>query len=174
MLVAQTSLIAARRTDIHRKLGWVGAAIALSLVVIGPLVAIQAVKRGAVPPGLTPQQFFVLPMTDVVLLAGFVAAAIIQRKTAQTHKRLIILATLAILDAATARLPGMLAAGPLAFFGIVDLFLVAAVVYDLITARKVHPVWIWGGLIIVASQPLRLLLSGTPVWASFVHLMTGV
>ncbi len=173
MLVVQTALVAGGQTRIHRKLGWLGAAIAASLVVVGPIVAIQAIKRGAVPPGLTPQQFFVLPMTDVTLLAGFVIAAILKRNDAQWHKRLMLLATIGIIDAATARLPGMLQAGPLAFFAIADLFIVAGVAYDLITRRKVHPAWIWGGLIIVVSQPLRLVLSGTPVWASFVHLMTG-
>ena len=31
-------------------------------------------------------------------------------------------------------------------------------VYDLATRRKVHPATIWGGLVIVASQPLRLMI----------------
>ena len=41
----------------------------------------------------------------------------------------------------------MLRAGPPGFFGLTDLFIVAMLVYDLATRRKVHPATIWGGLV---------------------------
>jgi hypothetical protein len=45
-------------------------------------------------------------------------------------------------------------------------------VYDLVTRKKIHPATIWGGLLIVASQPLRLMISGTPAWMAFASWLT--
>src|SRR5437868_10602487 len=51
--VLQTSLIAGGSRQLHRTLGWMFAALALLIVVTGPAVGIAAIRRGAVPPGLT-------------------------------------------------------------------------------------------------------------------------
>ncbi|CAN0504960.1 unnamed protein product, partial [Phaeothamnion confervicola] len=171
--VSQTSLIAARNTNLHRTFGWFFAALAVLIVITGPQVGIAAIKRGAVPPGLTPEQFLVLPFAGAVMFAIFVGIGVSQRSNAQAHKRLMLLATIAILDAAIARMPGMLTAGPLAFFALTDLFIVAGIVYDRASRGRVHPVWIYGGIAIVVSQVARLALSSTDVWASFVHYLTG-
>lgn len=171
--VLQTSLIAAGNRQLHRTLGWVFATLALLIIVTGPQVGIAAIRRGAVPPGLTPEQFLVLPMAAVLMFAIFIAAGVLQRNNAQAHKRLMLLATISILDAAVARMPGMLEAGPLAFFAVVDAFIVAGVIYDLASRGRVQRVWIYGGLAIVLSQGLRLALSATAAWASFVQYLVG-
>jgi hypothetical protein len=67
----------------------------------------------------------------------------------------------------------MFEAGPIAFFAAADLFIVAGIVWDLVSRGRVHRVWIWGGLAIVVSQALRLLLSSTEAWASFVRYLVG-
>ncbi len=101
-------------------------------------------------------------------------AAFYYRHRADVHKRLMTLATIALLSAPIARLPfEFMKAGPPAFFGLTDLFIVVLLVYDLATRRRVHPATAWGGLLIVASQPLRLMLSGTPVWMAIASWMTG-
>lgn len=169
----QTSLIAARSTSLHRTLGWLFAALAVLIVITGPQVGISAITRDAVPPGLTPEQFLVLPFAGAVMFAVFVGLGVQQRNNAQAHKRLMLLATISVLDAAIARMPGMFAAGPLVFFAVADLFIVAGVAYDLATRGRVHPVWIYGGIANVLSQLGRLVLSGTAAWASFVHFLTG-
>jgi hypothetical protein len=63
-------------------------------------------------------------------------------------------------------------AGPLAFFGLTDLFIVVCLVYDLAVRGRIHPAFIWGGLLIVLSQPLRLLLAGTDGWLAFATWLT--
>ena len=57
--------------------------------------------------------------------------------------------------------------GALAFFGLTDLCLLTAVVFDTVRQRRLHPVFSWGMLLIVASQPLRLMLAGTDAWMRF-------
>jgi hypothetical protein len=77
------------------------------------------------------------------------------------------------MSAPIARLPfGVLRAGPPAFFGLTDLFIVALLAYDLVTRRRIHPATIWGGLVIVASQPLRLMVSGTSAWLALAGWLT--
>jgi hypothetical protein len=88
----------------------------------------------------------------------------------------MVLATIALLAAPVARLPlAILQAGPPAFFGLADLLrlLLPCVVYDLVTGRRIHPATAWGGLLIVASQPLRLLLGGTGACLAFAAWLTG-
>lgn len=172
-IVLQTVLIAVRGTGLHRSFGWLLVALATAIVLTGPQLGIATIQRGAVPPGLTAEQFLVLPMAGVVMFAIFVGLGVLQRNNAHAHKRLMLLSTISILDAAMARMPGMFAAGPLAFFAAADAFIVAGIVYDYTARGRVHPVWIWGGLAIVASQALRLMLSATAVWAGFVRYLVG-
>jgi hypothetical protein len=171
--IVQTSLIAAGNRQLHRTLGWLFAALALLIIVTGPQVGIGTIKRGALPPGLTAEQFFMLPMAGAVMFALFVGLGVWQRNNAQAHKRLMLLSTISILDAAIARMPGMFALGPLAFFAVADAFIVVGAVYDYATRGRVHRVWIWGGLAIVVSQVARLAISTTAAWASFVQFLVG-
>ena len=83
------------------------------------------------------------------------------------------LATIALMSAPLAGSRGCFGAGPPAFFGLTDLFIVVMLVYDLATRRRVHPATVWGGLVLVASQPLRLMISGTAAWTAFAAWATG-
>ncbi len=84
-----------------------------------------------------------------------------------------MLATISILAAAIARLPfAIMQAGPPAFFGFTDVFVVACVLYDLITLKRIHRATLVAGLFIIASQPLRLILGGTHLWLAFAGWLT--
>jgi len=37
-----------------------------------------------------------------------------------------------------------------------------------------RPAFLWGTLLIIASQPLRLMLSGTDTWLRFATALVGV
>jgi hypothetical protein len=174
LLLIQTTLVSANRTDIHRRLGIAGGLIAVLLVIVGTVTAITRVKQGAAPAGGPPPLVFLaIPLFDMVVFSCLVSAGFYFRRRPDVHKRLMMLATVSILAAAIARLPfGILKAGPPAFFGLTDLFILAFVVYDLIAHRRVHRATALGGFLIVASQPLRLMLSGTAVWMSFASWLT--
>jgi hypothetical protein len=174
LLLTQTTLVAANRTNVHRRLGLLGGGIAMMIVVVGTMTAIIREKLGAAPPGGPPPLVFLaIPLFDMLVFSGLVAAGFYFRRRADVHKRLMLLATISILAAAIARLPfGILKAGPPAFFGLTDLFIVACIIYDLITRRRVHRATVWGGLIIFLSQPLRLMIAGTSVWMTFATWLT--
>lgn len=177
LLVAQPALVAAHRTDLHRKLGWTGAGLAAAMVALGTFGALVAARRptGFVGISLPPLQFLAVPLFDMALFAAFVALAVAKRRDSQSHKRLMMLASVNLLAAGIARWPfAMMQAGPPMFFGLSDLFIVALVAWDLASRGRLHPVTLWGGLAIVVSQPLRLVLSGTGTWMAFAGWAVGL
>ena len=175
LFLIQNILVAANRTPVHRRLGIVGAGIAVLMVLIGVLTAIIRAKQGMALAGdNSPLAFLVIPFGDMLLFSSLVGAGFYFRRRADVHKRLMLLATVSILPAATARLPFAFIqqVGPLAFFGLADLFIVACLFYDLMTRRRIHRATVWGGLLIVASQPLRLVIGSTQAWITFATWLT--
>ncbi len=173
LLVVQTGLIAADRRAWHRALGSFGVGLAGVMVVLGVSVAVDSLRSGSAPvPGLDPRSFFVIPMRVMVLFPALVAAAVWFRHDAQTHKRLMLLATISILDAAIARLPipGMLAMGPLLFFALQDLLIGIGMAYDRWNRGRIHRAWWWGMGLMAGSQAAALAIAGTPLWLGFAEL----
>jgi len=176
LFLIQTTLVAAHRTDIHRRLGILGGVIAGLMILIGPTTAVIRASQGATPvPGVSPLSFLVVPLGDMFVFAILVGAGFYYRRRAAVHKRLMLLATISILAAAIARLPfAIMQAGPPAFFGITDVFVVACLLYDLITLKRIHRATALAALLIVASQPLRLMLGGTHAWLAFAGWLTNL
>ena len=173
--LAQTVLVATGRTWLHRRMGVAGAALALLVLVVGMTVSITRVKTGTSPiPGVSALSFLAIPFFDMVVFAILVGTALYFRRRLEAHKRLMTLSMITLLPAPIARLQfPMLPPGPPTFFGLADLFIIALLVYDLSARRSLHPATIWGGLLVVASQPLRLMISGTPAWLAFASWLTG-
>jgi hypothetical protein len=172
LFMVQTALVASRRVAVHRRLGVAGAALAAAMVVAGTSIAIATAARGSAPPGVDPLAFLAIPIFDMVLFATFVTAALALRRDKEAHKRLMLLAYISIVVAAVARLPGVLPLGPPAFFGLSFLFVVAAAIYDFLSRRRVHKVYLWGGALIAVSVPVRLAISGTAAWRALAELLT--
>lgn len=176
LFVVQATLVAGGRTELHRKIGPFSAVLAVAMVVLGTVGALVSARRVTGFTGVTvpPLQFLAVPMFDMILFAPFVWLAIAQRRNPQTHKRWMLLATVNLVGAAIARWPGVLALGPLAFFGLTDLFVIALAIWDFRTRGRLHPVTLWGGLLIIVSQPLRLVVSSTQGWLAFARWATGL
>lgn len=175
LLVVQPLLIAWRQTRIHRKLGYGAAGIALLMVVFGNLAAIAAMDAGFIGLG-DPRVFYAVPFFGINSFAVAVALAVWWRNRAETHKRLILLANVGIIGAAIARLPvGIVqATAPLSFILLPNLIIVAGALYDWRTRGRVHRVWIWGGLLMVASQAVMMAVMGTNGWIAFAEFMKGL
>ncbi|HEV2401323.1 MAG TPA: hypothetical protein VGS27_30590 [Candidatus Sulfotelmatobacter sp.] len=173
LFIVQTSLVAKHNVAMHRRLGIAGVLLAAAMTVVGLRTAINAAARGATPPGADPLAFLAIPMGDMLMFSIFVASAFFWRRNREAHKRLMLLAYISIVAAAVARLPGVLPPGPLWFYGLAFIFLLIAVVYDLGSRHRVHNAYVWGGTLLVASVPLRLMLSGTGTWRAIAHFLVG-
>jgi hypothetical protein len=172
VFVAQTALVAGRRVDIHRRLGVAGGVLAALVFLTGVAVSIETLRRNGGPPLGDPRFFFAIPIGDILVFGALVASGIVLRRRADTHKRLMLLATISILTAAVGRLLVQLqmAGGPGLFFG-TDLFVLAVVVYDFVSRGRMHPATLWGGAAVVVFKPLLFALSGTPPWLAFADAM---
>jgi hypothetical protein len=174
LFIVQTRLIAVRRTDLHRRLGVIGGILAGLVLIMGTLTAIAAARRGgeSEPPPLV---FLAVPLGDMLVFALLVGAALFYKRRPDIHKRLMLLSCGAILTAAIARIPlnFIETGGPLVFFGLTDLFILVCIAFDTIKHRRLHPAFGWGVLLLIASQPLRLLLSGTQIWMQFAIWLVG-
>ena len=171
LFIVQTTLIASRRAAVHRTLGVFGAVLAAAMVVAGVATGIELGRRGAAPPGVDALSFMAIPLGDMLMFAGFVAAALLRRRDKESHKRLMLLAYASILAAPAARLPGVLPLGPLAFYALGFVILFAGVIYDYVSRGTVHKVYLWGGGLLLLSVPLRLVLSGTAAWKGFAQAL---
>jgi uncharacterized membrane protein YozB (DUF420 family) len=171
LVLVQTTLISTRRVAVHRKLGVFGGVLGAAMIVVGTFTAIAMARRGGAPPGIGPIEFLAVPLFDMVMFALFLTGALVWRRDKETHKRLMLLAYASILAAPIARLPGVLPLGPLGFYGLAFLVVIAGVLYDYLSRGRVHKAYIWGGALLFASVPLRLALSGTAAWRGFAQFL---
>jgi hypothetical protein len=167
LLIAQAALVAARRTPLHRRIGTAGGTLAAAMVPAALAVTIDLGRRGATVPGLTPVEFMIVPFATVIVFPALVGTALWLRRQPETHKRLMLIATMELTPAGFGRWPVLVPYGPLGFFGVNDAFLLAVAAYDWRTRGRVHPATIWGGLFLVGSQVLRIMAGGTGAWQNF-------
>jgi uncharacterized membrane protein YozB (DUF420 family) len=94
-------------------------------------------------------------------LAGL---AILQRRRSETHKRLMLLATIAILTPALARFRYYgLGGPPVAIVGTLAM-IAACLIYDRRAHRQVHPAFLWGAVFLTATLIGRFALAWTEGW----------
>jgi FtsH-binding integral membrane protein len=165
--VIQPLLIARRRVKWHRQVGWLGAAVAGLVVLASIVVLLASAARpadSALPP--TPLDVLGVLLSGIGMFGVLVGLAIAFRRDGPSHKRLMFLATINLLQAAIVRIPlaFLYDAGPLTTFLLAYTFIVPLVVWDIGVLRRMHPATRWGGLGLIASLPVRLWLSRTAVW----------
>jgi len=174
LFIAQTSLVAAHRVAVHRRLGVAVGVLAAIMIVVGTATALDLARSGGAPPGIAPLAFLAIPLGDMAVFSVLIGTALYLRRKKEAHKRLMLLAYTAILAAAVVRFPGVLPLGPLWFFGLTFLPVLAiCITYDLLTRRRVHPAYLWGGALLILSVPGRLMISSTPAWHRLAEMLVG-
>jgi len=167
VFVAQTRLVAANRVDLHMKLGIAAVVIALLVLIIGFLtMAVKANEPRIHPSGLTPAQLTVVGMTSLGMFAAFVGLGIALRRHAAVHKRLMVLAMIAVLTPPSSRVLTLLGLREYWVYLVPlvpALFIGWCAFHDLRRHGRVHPVFAIGGPIIVALWPFRLVI-GRSEW----------
>jgi hypothetical protein len=167
LMPVQCWLIASQRVGLHRTLGIAGASIAALVVISGLWGALIAAGRpgGFIAVSAPPLMFLVEPIFDMVTFASLVGLALIWRRDAASHKRLMLLGSLAMVDAAAARWPFVPAVhsiwGPV---GMVVILVLALAAYDLSARGRPHPVTLWAGGALILSFPLRFWIGVSAAW----------
>jgi hypothetical protein len=172
LLVAQTALVSARRSDLHRRLGIAGIVVAMGVLGTGLYVNTNLVPRlaalGVQLPPATEQFIAFVVISGRFFLAAFamlVAAAVLLRRHKAVHARLMFLASLTTIGAAlgpdrwlgAAAVP-LLPAGVGLGSVVVAAFIAALCIRDWFVERRLHPVTLWGGLALIVALPFMVRL----------------
>jgi hypothetical protein len=180
LLVAQTVLVAAHRTDLHRRLGILGGVVAVALVGMS-LVAVLGFPAHVKASVLSIDETFPVDvmravvwtdLASLLIFATFVGAALYWRRRSDVHKRLMVLASMAILGPAVARILSLLAPPPALGAGIQVLALVGlpltVVFYDLLATRRVQRTTVVGIAATLVATFGALAIANSSVGAAFV------
>lgn len=182
LFLVQTLLIAGGNRRLHMALGKIGAVLAASIVVLGWLVAIAVVRYGPEFPlwGLTRRQFMAVPICTVTGFGIFVAIAVANRRRPDVHRPMMLLATIAIVAAATDRIAAVVALygdtiwgrifGP--FFPVVVIGAVFFVLKWMLT-RSFDRRYALGYAALVAADALIMGVAPTGAWVRFASFLAG-
>jgi hypothetical protein len=168
-LVVQTGLVASRRTAVHRRLGVAGGVLALAMTAAAIAMTLDLARRMAAAPTTDGLAFTIVPFFTVIVFPVLVGIALLYRRQPEVHKRLMLIATLELVTAGVARIPGA-GSMPL-FFVLTDVGLVAILAYDVITRRRPHAATVWGGLFLIATQIIRTTAGATAAWIAFARIL---
>lgn len=174
LFIVQARMIGQGNVRLHMTLG--KASIALAVVMV---VTAYFVIRGAYAnpewsiAGMSPAASAMFPFTDIVNFAVLYSIAIVNRRSADAHKRLMLMAGVLMLDPAIARLVlnGGLPA-PLILLLELGVF-VAVFAYDFKTRRKPHWATVFGLTMFVLAMIAKLTVAQQAWWASFVRAVFG-
>jgi hypothetical protein len=159
-----------------------------SMVVLGIAVSIVMAKFNTVRlhrPTAGVAAFLIIPLFDMLCFATTLGLAVYWRKKPEHHRRLMLVATCALTEAAFGRLGAfghirpfkLVGLGPIMPFNFnfagVDLLILLGVARDLIVNRRVHPVYLYvlsafvvGQTIVTYTHAHRL-----PYWMSVAHII---
>ena len=174
LYLVQNALVYVGRRDLHRWLGTAGAGLAVLVFVLGVWVAIDSGHFNRVAPGRDQPTFLVFPLVNITFFACLAGAAIWKRAESAAHKRLMLLATIALVTTPLARITTMLgspAPPPIGGMILTDFLFGALILFDLRQRGRLHYVTKWVGAAFVVSQPLRVMLGRTDAWQSFAHAL---
>jgi hypothetical protein len=174
LFVAQPMLVVTGNTGIHRKLGWLGLAIAIAMVGLGEYAVLFGLWSGQVPPFYPHGLFLIRGTIGLVTFFGLLLAAIVGRRNPQWHKRLVLCATVVV------TLPALERSLPIPLFGatwwfavdaIADTMLLIGPIVDTIARRRVHPAFIVGVCAVVLGQATTDLLAPSPIATALLHAL---
>ena len=165
LLVVQTSLVGTGHTRIHRRLGLIGLALAPLVVMLGILVALEMLERTAVIPGFNSAQIFAVALSEVAGFAIPVFFAFRLRRRPDLHKRLILIATIAMTTAGFGRWPfAFLLHKPLpAMLAAFTLF-VPIIAFDWLSTRRLHRATVMGSAWVIFIELTGFAVGNTAPW----------
>ena len=184
LFLAQTLLVGKGRLGAHRRLGYVGAALAVLMVVFGYTTAIAMARRGFDLSGdlnaaADPLGLLVFQLGDLLSFGVLVGAAVWYRRRPEVHKRLMLLATVGSLMGAPlvhliSHIPPLRdTKAPVILIPFVLLYFASAV-HDRLRRGRIHPVSLWGAVALFVWANLRAaVINPNPNWRQFAGWLVG-
>jgi hypothetical protein len=164
LFIIQVILVAAGRTDLHRRLGKLGFVLLFLIAIVALPMLIVAAKLGDdhMPGPALPGMALVLGF--LIAFVTLAALGLHYRFRSDVHKRLMFLAALAAMEAAVSRLPLDFLDSNVKVHVANDALLLLVIIADSIRHRRLHPAFLWGTVFLVFMQTFSTWLSGTAAW----------
>ena len=175
--IAQTLLIR-KRFKLHRLLGF-SSLVLVGCVVISTMASgVYVMKRDlAAGLGEIAISSLVGTFTTPIVYAAFVVAGIFYRRKPEIHKRLMLLAMIAILWPAFFRFRHYFPTiqNPELIFTLIipDSMILLAMLWEKLTVKRVHPVYFTAGLALFAENFAEYWLFDSPGWRIVAHWLAG-
>jgi hypothetical protein len=178
LFTVQAALVPAGQWRWHRRLGL--ASVPLALVMVASCIAVGALLARAELAGRAENggvDGFAGVVGAMAVFALLYTAALLQRQRPEVHKRLMFLATVAILWPAWFRFRHYFpeVPRPELTFGLLasDAVIAVAMLRDRLRFGRVHPVLLWVGTALFLEHVLELALFGTPAWRALSLWLLG-
>ncbi len=167
LFVAQVSLTFINKVNIHRQLGIISFCFTFLMIPSGLMASVDTLKR-TIAPGID-ELLFMINITMLLGFTSFMAAAYRMKNNPAAHKRLILIANIALVFAGLIRWPFNLLFHNIPIAARASyLFLLPLVLYDLWSMRKIHRVTLWSSILLIFVFELRFMIAKTIVWLDFV------
>ena len=182
LLLVQSVLMSTGRARLHRTVGTAAFVLVLAMLVVMIATSIDSYYRhlAAGRPRILLGNALLGEASLVLQFCVLATWALLARRAAHdTHKRMILMATVPLLSAAVGRMPWLpFTAGASSQFDSVSalypLLLVApAILYDAARSRRVHRAYLIGLVIVLAATGVTRELWSSPAWHNLVRSLLG-
>jgi FtsH-binding integral membrane protein len=172
LFAAQTVLIGRKQLRLHKAIGQSVMPLYFVLVATGLFVGYIGARYGFHLVPFDSVTFSAVPWLVILVFAVLGWAGLNERRDPQRHKRLMLLATIALADAGIARVTMFHGLLP-PWFNITSLLLLPLIAWDLATLRRVHRTTVKGGLLVAATLLLAVPIGMTKPWHALVTTIIG-
>lgn len=178
LFAVQAVLVRANGRAWHRKLGWLAVLLAPLMAWSTVAMGVQAMQRdAAVAPGPGAASSVVGNFTAMLGFLALVAAGVHYRRRPDVHKRLMLLATIAVLWPAWFRFRHFFPSVPFPewIFAIAaaDSLVLVLAWHDWRSSGRVHRVTAWVGGALVADHVLETLAYDSAGWRVVANALAG-
>lgn len=173
LFLTQTILVVKGNVRFHRQLGlW---SVTLGIIIWITMVAATVRPKIAFPLPIGDFRWDVLliALYGIILFGLFFAWGMLSRKNLTTHKRLMLLATIGVMQASVDRVRFLPFIQDAFFvrFVYLDLLLIPLFIYDLIMLKRIHKITWIGSALFLVLQVAMVTAAGTTTWQTFAFNM---
>lgn len=172
--ILQSALVRTRNVKIHRRLGLFGAWMGCLMVPLGVTTAIVMTRfevHQLHQPGAA--TFIIVPFGDMLVFGVLFALAVAWRRKPELHRRLVLVATCALMAAAFGRF-SYIQQHDLFYFG-VDCLVLLGALRDLLVNRRIHRVYLIALPLMVVLERIQIYaIEAAPAWwMRIAHAIVG-
>jgi hypothetical protein len=171
LLVVQAILINAKNVQLHRSLGTFGIAVGTGVLILGTLLTVMSARLGSANPSPDSGTLNYLSVVAVLSFGILFCLAMRSTRKPESHKRLILFATINLLPPGINRLYmvsfGMTDVPLLATYLTMDALAIAVLVHDWRTLGKASAASVMGAAFVFGPQLLYPLIADSAAFASF-------